>query len=77
LAISSLGSYGSDVFIALQVASGSLTHSKRKNLYAIKDRFTAAATGLAAVGHRLPMPNGNGAVIEQEWTEVRVQESSA
>lgn len=68
--------YGSEILTALQIASGSLTQSKRKNLYAVKDRFTAASSGLAAIGYVWPMPNGENAILDREWTEVRVQKAS-
>lgn len=67
--------YGAGAFTDLQVATGSLTKSKRKNLYVIKDRFRMAAEGLAAIGHTIPMPVGE-AVIEAGWSEARLQEVS-
>ena len=67
--------YGPGAFVDLQVATGSLTKSKRKNLYVIKDRFRIAAEGLAAIGQTIPMPVGE-AVIETGWSEARLQEVS-
>ena len=45
--------YGTEILTALQIASGSLTQSKRKNLYAVKDRFTAADASGVRRKHRL------------------------
>jgi hypothetical protein len=67
--------YGPGAFVDLQVATGSLTKSRKKNLYVIKDRFRIAAEGLAAIGHKIPMPVGE-AVIEAGWSEARLQEVS-
>ena len=41
--------YGAGAFVDLQIATGSLTKSKRKNQYVVKDRFTAVAERLAAI----------------------------
>jgi hypothetical protein len=67
--------HGAGAFVDLQVATGSLTKSRKKNLYAIKDRFRVAAEGLAALGQVIPMPVGE-AVIEAGWSEARLQEVS-
>lgn len=67
--------YGAGAFVDLQVANGSLTRSRKKNLYAIKDRFRVAAEGLAALGQTIPMPVGES-LIETGWSEARLQEVS-
>lgn len=65
--------YGAGVFRALQVASGSLTQSGKKNQYAVKDRFAALVEDLQAIGLEIAMPGGRTALIEPRWVEVRVQ----
>ena len=65
--------HGASTFRALQVASGSLTRSGKKNQYAVKDRFMALARDLEAIGLEIAMPGGRQAVIEPSWVEVRVQ----
>ncbi len=67
--------FGAGAFVNLQIATGSLTKSRRKNLYVVKDRFLAAGEMLAAIGHTIPTPVGD-AVIEAAWAEVRLQEVS-
>jgi hypothetical protein len=69
--------FGAGAFVALQVATGSLTPSRRKNLHAVKDRFTSAAERLSMIGSLIPMPVGENAEIAQAWTEVRVQEAAS
>lgn len=65
--------HGAGTFRALQVASGSLTQSGKKNQYAVKDRFGALAGDLHVIGLEIDMPGGRQAVIEPRWVEVRVQ----
>jgi hypothetical protein len=65
--------HGAGTFRALQVASGSLTQSGKKNQYAVKDRFGALVEDLHAIGLEIEMPGGRQAVIEPSWVEVRVQ----
>jgi RNase P/RNase MRP subunit p29 len=58
----------------LQVLSGSLTPTGRRNRYAVKDRFQALLDSMDQLGWTMDMPGGRQAHIEQEWTEVRIQE---
>lgn len=68
--------HGPTTLRALQVASGSLTHSGQRNQYAVKERFGAVADDLAAIGLVIEMPGGRQAIIEPDWVEVRIQESA-
>lgn len=63
-----------DTLTRLQVLSGSLTQTGRRNRYAVKDRFQALLESMDQFGWTMDMPGGRQAQIEQEWTEVRIQE---
>jgi hypothetical protein len=65
---------GPQAWANVQVAIGTLTPNKRRNTYAVKDRFVAAAEGLTRLGSRLALPGDAVAVVEREWSEVRVEE---
>jgi len=49
---------GHDVLRELQVASGMLTVSNRRNQYAVKDRFLTAGRMLRGLGWPVPFPGG-------------------
>lgn len=66
---------GPQAWSNVQVAMGSLTPNKRRNTYAVKDRFVAAAEGLSRLGSQLALPGDAVAVMEREWSEVRVEET--
>jgi len=66
--------YGPQAWANVQVATGTLTPNKRRNTYAVKDRFVAAAEALSKLGSTLEMPGGFVAGIERDWSEVRVEE---
>lgn len=66
--------YGPQAWSSLQVATGVLTKNKRRNSYAVMDRFRGASDALTAIGPQLNLPGGGIAMIEREWSEVRVVE---
>jgi hypothetical protein len=67
--------FGAGAFVDLQIATGSLTKSRRKNLYVVKDRFQSAAEMLAVLGSSFPTPAGD-AFLDAAWAEVRLQETT-
>lgn len=66
--------YGPQAWSNVQVANGALTQNKRRNTYAVKDRFVAATDGLNRLGSELQLPGGSITVLEREWSEVRAEE---
>lgn len=62
--------YGAGAFGDLQVLAGVLTTARKRNQYAVKDRFSGAGEMLAVLGQRLPTPGGD-ATIGAMWAEVR------
>lgn len=57
----------------LQVASGALTPTGKRNRYAVKDRYKALVDAMDQLGWTIAMPNDRQAVIERVWTEIRIQ----
>jgi hypothetical protein len=66
--------FGPQAWANVQVATGTLTQTKRRNTYAVKDRFIAASTALTKLGPELELPGVAVAIIEREWSEVRIEE---
>lgn len=62
-----------DTLARLQVASGSLTQSGRRNRYAVKDRYEALIHCVEQLGWVIAMPADRQAIIERSWTEIRIQ----
>jgi len=65
---------GPQAWANVQVATGTLTSNKRRNTYAVKDRFVSASEGLSQLGSEFELPGGRVGVIAREWSEVRVEE---
>lgn len=63
-----------DTLQRLQVISGSLTQTGRKNRYAVKDRYKGLIDAMEQLGYTIPMPDGRYAKIDRAWTEIRIQE---
>jgi hypothetical protein len=59
---------------AVQVAAGSLTATRQRNRYAVKDRFIAMGESLAALGWTFDVGGGRLAEIVPALAEIRVQE---
>jgi hypothetical protein len=57
----------------LQVIAGSLTESGQRNRYAVKDRYLSLIDAMDQVGWMIPMSSDRTAIIEREWTEIRIQ----
>lgn len=68
--------YGSETLQALQVAAGSLTTTRQRNRYAIKDRFVAMGESLSALGWAFDVGGGRSAEVVPALAEIRVQEAS-
>lgn len=67
--------YGSEILQRVQMAAGSLTATRQRNRYAVKDRFLAMGESLAALGWSFDVGGGRLATISPTLAEVRVQEA--
>jgi hypothetical protein len=68
--------HGSQTLQDLQVASGSMTSRGQRNRYAVKDRFQALLEDMDALGWTFALGPNRTAVVERDWTEIRVQEGA-
>lgn len=68
--------HGPQTLQELQIASGSMTSRGQRNRYAVKDRFEALLEDMDALGWAISLGPDRAAVIEREWTEIRVQEGT-
>ena len=68
--------HGPQTLQNLQIASGSMTTRGQRNRYAVKDRFAALLEDMDALGWAISLGFDRAAVIEREWTEIRVQEGT-
>jgi hypothetical protein len=68
--------HGADTLQRVQIAAGSLTATRQRNRYAVKDRFVAMGESLAAVGWTFEVGRGQSAEIVPSLAEIRVQEST-
>lgn len=66
--------YGAQAWTNVQVATGTLTQNKRRNRYAVKDRFVAASAALTSLGPEIKLSGSAVALIRREWSEVRIEE---
>lgn len=66
--------HGSEVLGSLQVSSGSLTQTGRRNRFQVKDRFAAVVEDLDALGFEFPLIGGGSGEIVRRWIEVRRQD---
>jgi hypothetical protein len=68
--------HGAEALQRVQAAAGSLTATRQRNRYAVKDRFVAMGESLAALGWMFDVGGGRSAEIVPTLAEIRVQESS-
>ena len=68
--------HGGDTLQAVLVAAGSLTRTRQRNRYAVKDRFVAIGESLAALGWSFDGGGGRVAEIVPALAEIRVQGAS-
>lgn len=65
--------HGAATLARLQIASGSLTATRKRNRYAVKDRYKALAEAMDQLGWTIAMPGDRIAVIDRAWTEIRIE----
>lgn len=67
--------FGPSTLRRLQVASGSLSTSGQRNRYAVKDRYSALARGLNAIGGEFELLGGGTVVMSDELAMIRLQDA--
>jgi hypothetical protein len=68
---------GAGTLAKLQIASGSLTATRKRNRYAVKDRYEALAEAMDQLGWAIAMPGDRVAIIDRSWTEIRIEGGKA
>ena len=68
--------HGADTLQAVLVAAGSLTRTRQRNRYAVKDRFVAMGESLVALGWSFDVGGGRTAEVMPALAEIRVQGAS-
>ena len=66
---------GNEVLRRLQIASGTFTAQGRRNLYAVKARFSAGADMVRTLGLQIPLPGQAQVTINPQPIEVQVRNS--
>jgi hypothetical protein len=64
---------GATTLTKLQIASGSLTATRKRNRYAVKDRYKAVAEAMDQLGWTVAMFDDRIAIIDRAWAEIRIE----